>query len=168
MNVIVIAMLICFTAGLIGETHSYAYEKEVIAMELGGYSQVCAYAYAVYGDKMAKKRDYKTAMRCYSKSIHLKQGQKNLELYLCSRGFFYLDLHNYDAARADFSKAIDLNPKYACSYAGRGDALLALGDLTGAAKDYEQSVRLDPSFEKYSLTRFERLDRAKLKLRPQL
>lgn len=141
-------MLLSFTAGLASEGFGYAVERAVLVMQLGGHAE--AWAYAMYGDKLAAKHDYKTALRCYDRSVQLKTGKKNVELYLVSRGYFLLsELRDAQAARDDFSRAIEANPNYACSFAGRGDARLELGERLGALHDFEQAVRLDPSFKIY-------------------
>ncbi|MBA3856754.1 MAG: hypothetical protein C0507_07580 [Cyanobacteria bacterium PR.3.49] len=147
MNVVLLIVLLSFTAGLVGDVFCSEIERAVLAMQLDGCP--AAYAYSVCGDKLTKKGDYKSALKCYDKAIQLKSGKKNIELYLCTRGFFFHHMHNYSAAQADFTQAIRANPKYACSYAGRGSTRLALDDLPGALKDYEQAGRLEPTFKIY-------------------
>jgi len=49
-----------------------------------------------------------------------------------------------DGALADYSRAIELDPKYAPAYYNRGIAKNAKGDLDGAIADYNRAVELDP------------------------
>ena len=48
-------------------------------------------------------------------------------------------------AVADFSKALELNPKLASAYRNRAAAHHALGDAAKARDDYAASVRLEPA-----------------------
>ncbi len=50
-----------------------------------------------------------------------------------------------DGAIADFTKAIELDPDHARTYARRGDARKGKGDLDGAIADYTQAIEKDPS-----------------------
>ncbi|MBK8539507.1 MAG: tetratricopeptide repeat protein [Ardenticatenia bacterium] len=45
----------------------------------------------------------------------------------------------------DYSRAIELDPKYACAYCNRGDAYAKLGEYQRALKDYSRAIELDPA-----------------------
>ena len=47
-----------------------------------------------------------------------------------------------DGAIADFSKAIELKPKFILAYADRGNAKKAKGDQAGAEEDIAQANKL--------------------------
>jgi len=49
-----------------------------------------------------------------------------------------------DGAIADYTKAIELNPRYAAAYVGRGLARKTKGDLDGAIADYDRAISLTP------------------------
>lgn len=54
-------------------------------------------------------------------------------------------LHSdYDGAIADYTKAIELNPKYSEAYCNRGNAKLLKRDYDGAYADGNQAIALDP------------------------
>jgi lipoprotein NlpI len=51
-----------------------------------------------------------------------------------------------DGASADFSRAIELDPKYAMAYNNRGIAKEKKGDLDGAIADYSRAIELNPKY----------------------
>jgi tetratricopeptide (TPR) repeat protein len=53
-----------------------------------------------------------------------------------------------DGAIADFSKAIEIEPRYAYAYINRGNARQAKGDLEGAIADYTKAIEIDPQYAK--------------------
>lgn len=62
-------------------------------------------------------------------------------------GVRYLSEGNYEEAIIAFTVAIEINPKQAPAYVGRGDAYVQSGetekDLTAAQVDYEKAIELD-------------------------
>lgn len=62
-------------------------------------------------------------------------------------GVRYLSEGNYQEAIIAFTAAIEIDPKQALAYVGRGDAYVLSGEtdenLTAAKADYEQAVELD-------------------------
>jgi tetratricopeptide (TPR) repeat protein len=52
-----------------------------------------------------------------------------------------------DGAIADYSKAIEINPRYAEAFVNRGVARKAKGDLSGAIADYDKALALDPGLK---------------------
>lgn len=60
------------------------------------------------------------------------------------RGLAYADKGDLDQAIADYSKAIQLNPKFAAAYHNRGRAYRAKGDLDQAIADFTEAIRLNP------------------------
>jgi len=55
-----------------------------------------------------------------------------------------LSIEDFDRAIADFDEAIQLNPKDAVIFYGRGLAHAAKGDLDGAIADYGKAIELNP------------------------
>src|SRR2546428_12695457 len=51
---------------------------------------------------------------------------------------------NYDGAIADFTRVIELDPKFDLAYYNRGLARQAKGDLDGAIADSTPAIELDP------------------------
>jgi tetratricopeptide (TPR) repeat protein len=62
-----------------------------------------------------------------------------------NRGNAYYDKGDKDAAIADYSQAVKLDPNYAAAYYNRGIAYSAKGDKDAAIADYSQAVKLDPN-----------------------
>ena len=64
-------------------------------------------------------------------------------------GLRYLSEGNYEEAIIAFTAAIEIDPKRAPAYAGRGDAYVLSGEteenLTAAQADYEKAIELDES-----------------------
>ncbi len=52
-------------------------------------------------------------------------------------------LGDLDEAKADFDKALDLNPRYYLALNGRGSVLWAKGDAQGAVEDFRRAVASD-------------------------
>jgi tetratricopeptide (TPR) repeat protein len=68
-----------------------------------------------------------------------------------AEGFLILGDANYginlDQALADYSKAIELDPKFGAAYSSRGRVYHEKGDLDEALADYCKAIELDPNFE---------------------
>jgi len=67
----------------------------------------------------------------------------NAPLALFGRGNVYLRSRRFAAAIADYSKLLQINPRYAAAYQNRAIARQAMGDFAGANEDKraEQSLR---------------------------
>jgi formylglycine-generating enzyme required for sulfatase activity/Flp pilus assembly protein TadD len=61
-----------------------------------------------------------------------------------NRGETKIDAGNYDAAIADFTKAIELDTKNFRAYDDRGIARYSKGDYDGAISDYTKAIELNP------------------------
>ena len=64
-----------------------------------------------------------------------------------NRGAAYYEKAEFDRAIADFTKAIDLNPKSALAYCNLGWTYEAMGDEREAIVHYRRALELDPSLE---------------------
>lgn len=61
-------------------------------------------------------------------------------------GFDKYLMSDYDGAIADYTKAIELNPKYVEAYCNRGTAELQKRDYDGAYADGNQAIAIDPKY----------------------
>jgi tetratricopeptide (TPR) repeat protein/class 3 adenylate cyclase len=63
-----------------------------------------------------------------------------------NRGLAREDKGDLEGAIADYSKAIDMDPKYAAAYNNRGLARAGTRDLDGAVSDYSKAIDMDPNY----------------------
>ena len=61
-----------------------------------------------------------------------------------NRGNVYLNQSKFDLATADYSQAIQLDPKMALAFDNRGDAYCKQGKFDLAIADCTQAIQLDP------------------------
>ena len=64
----------------------------------------------------------------------------------CNRGSAKNSSGDYAGAIEDYTKAIELDPKFAVAYCNRGNAKDSSGDYAGAIEDYTKAIELDPKF----------------------
>jgi tetratricopeptide (TPR) repeat protein len=62
-----------------------------------------------------------------------------------NRGFAKQTKGDLEGAIADYSRALELNPRYATAYHNRGIAKRARGDLDGSIADYSRALELNRS-----------------------
>jgi len=63
-----------------------------------------------------------------------------------NRGYAKQAKGDLDGAIADYTHALELDPKHASVYNNRGNAKRAKGDLDGAIADYARALELDPKY----------------------
>jgi tetratricopeptide (TPR) repeat protein len=69
-----------------------------------------------------------------------------LERAYVARGFVHLDARRLEAARADFERAVELNPRSPDAHLGRGVLRLRGGALNEALDDLDLAIALDPRY----------------------
>ena len=77
---------------------------------------------------------YLSTVNVDSSQEHLVAGQK------------YASQNQWDRAITEFSQAIDLNPKIARAYSGRGKAYSKRGEYDKAIVDFTMAIALDPNY----------------------
>jgi tetratricopeptide (TPR) repeat protein len=65
---------------------------------------------------------------------------------LNSRGLAQETVKNFEQAKADYNKAIEINPEYANAYNNRGNIKSKRADFEGAIKDYDRAIELNSQF----------------------
>ena len=78
-------------------------------------------------------------------------GQQTAEDFV-DRGKVKYARSDWDGAIADYSKAIELNPKFAGAYLNRGNARRGKGDQAGADADLAQAAKLQNASPPHSPT----------------
>jgi tetratricopeptide (TPR) repeat protein len=75
-----------------------------------------------------------------------KRTGKQLSQTYAARGSWQHKKKNYDAALADYDRALSIDAENVEFYDYRADAWMAKGDLDRAIDNYEQSIRIDPTY----------------------
>jgi tetratricopeptide (TPR) repeat protein len=65
---------------------------------------------------------------------------------LNSRGMVQEALENFEQAKADYNKAIEINPEYANAYNNRGNIKAEQAEHKGAIQDYDRAIELNSQF----------------------
>ena len=140
MKVVERAAAVAASAGKIGE--AIAMNEKVLAAKPGSVEVLVALADLYNRNKQPKK-----AEEALNKVVALDPGNAH-------RTFYNLGVvieNRDDATEADhrkaceaFRKAIDLKPNYALAHRDLAFAMLRLGDLAGARKEFQKYVDLEP------------------------
>ncbi len=70
----------------------------------------------------------------------------NLARPIISRGYGYGNHGQWDKAIEDYTKGIEINPKYTAAYTYRGVAYGNLGQWDKAIADYSKAIEIDPKY----------------------
>jgi len=101
------------------------------------------------GNVYAWSGEHNLAIGDYTKALALyphREGYFN-------RGVEYSAQSTQAAAIADYSKAIEIDPKYAMAYYNRGNAYTAQGNYAAAFADYSKAIEVDPKYKEAYLNR---------------
>lgn len=90
--------------------------------------------------------DVETIAGCTLVILSGRESQRNLASAYFNRGIAYKNKGDFDRAIADFTQAIQLNPKDAKPHVNRGNAYSDKGDFDHAIADYNEAIQLDPKF----------------------
>jgi tetratricopeptide (TPR) repeat protein len=75
-----------------------------------------------------------------------KRPDKGFSQAYSARGSWQHKKHNYDAALADYDRALSIDPTNVEFYDYRADAWLAKGEPDRAIDNYDQAIRVDPTY----------------------
>ena len=73
------------------------------------------------------------------------QEEENANIYF-SRGNNLWNKHKYNEAIIEYTKAININPKFADAYKNRGNVYLDKRDYKNALSDYKKAIEVRPNF----------------------
>jgi tetratricopeptide (TPR) repeat protein len=89
--------------------------------------------------------NYDEAIRLYTRAIASGElSQEQLSEVYELRGFTWDDKGDYDKAIADYTKAIEIDPKNSYAYINRGVDWYDKGDYDRAIADYTRAIEIDP------------------------
>jgi|GEM_PF-1309694 len=117
------------------------------------YQELLARSYAQNGDlsearqTLLKILKFSEPPQTIDEPVILANNPKRLAAWgLCEQGFRQLAFADYTNAIQSFSKAIDLFPKYADAFLGRGIANSQLGKTSEAIKCYDKVIIYNPNY----------------------
>ncbi|KAJ2948378.1 hypothetical protein O0L34_g7615 [Tuta absoluta] len=97
-------------------------------------------------NELMRAKRYSEALEIYNRAVELNPRSS---VYLCNRAAAHFQLGDFEAAVADCTAALAIQPYYAKAYGRLGLALSALDQHREARSAYAQASRLDPSNESY-------------------
>jgi tetratricopeptide (TPR) repeat protein len=100
------------------------------------------FGYFERGYASKERGDFNRAILDFTQAI--KQAINLDSGIIINRGFAYSNIGNYELARADCDKAIELNPKYAWAYVCMGYMYSEKGEYDPAITNFTKAIELDP------------------------
>ena len=107
------------------------------------------------GNEFFKAKDYSTAICEYERAIECNPFN---HIYYSNRAACYAYLNNYELARRDCLKCIELDPSFSKGYSRLATACRNLGRLEEAKTAINKALALDPENEAYLNAKMEILD----------
>ncbi len=93
-----------------------------------------------------QQKRYDDSIRECTREINGEIRMQNTAISYFNRGLAYQSKEQYDQAIADYTKAIELDPKYARPYNNRGLAYKNKGQYDQAIADFTKAIELDPKY----------------------
>lgn len=87
--------------------------------------------------------DYDNAIETISQAIDATLGKNYM--YLCQRGFYYMQAGKYNEAMSDYSSAAAVKTDNGEAYFGKCAVLYRLGNLEKAKEEYHKGIKVGPS-----------------------
>ncbi|MBS0242347.1 MAG: tetratricopeptide repeat protein [Proteobacteria bacterium] len=113
----------------------------------GKYSQAqLATAYVNRGQEYYVKKDYDRAYADFSMAIKINAGP-DIAIAYGNRGNVDRQKNNLQAAIADYTNAVGLDPQYPAAFTGRGLTYEDLGKTALAIADYKHALSLKQRFD---------------------
>jgi tetratricopeptide (TPR) repeat protein len=94
------------------------------------------------GNTQFQAGKYIEALQSYTSAIELVDDDKT---FYSNRAFCYIKLKKYKKCMLDCTKAIELDQNFAKAWARRGEAELAIGQITESISDYVKAHDLEPA-----------------------
>lgn len=104
----------------------------------------CVLLNKLEADNAYKKKDFLTAVACYTKGIEQATDSKGiLRILYCNRAAAYKELSEFQKSIDDCTKALEQDPSFAKAYARRGRCHMAIADYAGAMLDFKKAMLYD-------------------------
>jgi tetratricopeptide (TPR) repeat protein len=95
-------------------------------------------------NELTMRGEFKQAITSYNQAIeHLPLDADIYEDCYLGRAACFSEIHDYESALRDYSKAIQINPKYLLAYSLRGECYYNLKQYRNAVDDYEKALSLE-------------------------
>ncbi len=118
-------------------------------------------AYSSLAEVYARKGDKQRAVGTHDQIVLLFHDSP---LAWNNRGMYYQQIKEFDKAIKDYTKTLELSPKYIYAYTNRGFTYLEQGNPAEAEKDFTQSLTINPQQPAiYNMRGSARLAQGKLK-----
>ena len=96
--------------------------------------------------KVSEERgDYEKARELYNTAI--ERSSANNDQYLNARGMLHRNMGDFEKARADFEKAVKLEPRVSSYHNNLGCLYAELGMIDKARKEWQETLKLSPNNE---------------------
>lgn len=99
-----------------------------------------AEAFKSQGNAAMQRKDYQTAIDCYSKAIAITPLNP---IYLSNRAAAYSASHKHAEAQTDAEMAVAADPKYTKAWSRLGLARFVLGDAKGSMEAYAKGIEYE-------------------------
>ena len=94
------------------------------------------------GNDYFKKQNFKKAIECYTKAIHLNRSEPT---FYTNRASAYMAINNYDSALSDCRLALSINPDHPRALTRGARCLILLGKLAEAKEMMSHADRVQPN-----------------------
>ncbi|XP_071740390.1 uncharacterized protein [Rutidosis leptorrhynchoides] len=132
------------TIGVNGRSREMKEPANAVSQLSGGFmtdeGSVDANSEKELGNEFFKKRKYKEAVDCYSRSLALSP----TAVAYANRAMAYLKLKRFQEAEDDCTEALNLDDRYIKAYSRRSTARKELGKLKDSKDDADFALRLEP------------------------
>ncbi len=106
------------------------------------------------GSEAAKASDWNKAVELFHKATEMdRKWAPNLAAVLQQRGVAYMSQQKLPEAVADFSEALQINPRDAGIHERRAYVEMKLNDFDKALADYSEAIKINPREIRYYLLR---------------
>jgi len=123
---------------------------EITPAEFLGLSQEMLYEIATRGHDMLKTGKFQDALEIFKGLVAASPYDS---VFHCNLASTYAHLEKYAEAKAEYSRALELNIGNVDALVGRSELLLREGNVTAAVQDIQTALKLDPEAKRENTKR---------------